>query len=124
MSYIKLVCPLCESKHEVSNFYIKENKILSLDELIKQICTCSNIIETQDYNEQSIDEFIEDSIFKEDAFNQLNKITTIRNKQKVYSVYNYVPESRLDFKYDIEFNKAALKAEDFFKKNGIIKSYF
>ena len=116
MSYIKLVCPLCESKHEVSNFYIKENKILSLDELIKQICTCSNIIETQDYNEQSIDEFIEDSIFKEDAFNQLNKITTIRNKQKVYSVYNYVPESRLDFKYDIEFNKAVLKAEDFFKK--------
>ena len=33
MSYVKLVCPSCNSKHEVSNYYIKANNITSLENL-------------------------------------------------------------------------------------------
>jgi len=117
MSYIKLICPSCQNKHEVSKFYIKENNILSLEELIKQICTCYNIIDTHDYSDENKSDFIDESIFKKKAFIQLNKKTTLKNNQKVYSVYNYVPESRLNFKYDNEFNNAVIKAKNFFQNS-------
>ena len=81
MSYIKLICPSCQNKHEVSKFYIKENNILSLEELIKQICTCYNIIDTHDYSDENKSDFIDESIFKKKAFIQLNKKTTLKNRK-------------------------------------------
>ena len=35
MSYVKLICPLCNCKHEVSNYYIKENNISQIIDVIK-----------------------------------------------------------------------------------------
>ena len=71
MSYVKLICPSCNSKHEVSNYYIKANNITSLENLAKQLCTCLNIIEVSEITEPSDKELLENTIFNEKAFNEL-----------------------------------------------------
>lgn len=126
MSYIKLICPSCNNKHEVSNYYIKENNIKSLDDLVKQLCTCLNIIKTIDVSKESEEDFLKKSIFNEKAISQLNRKTYIRGNQVVYSVYNYIPQSRLNFSYLKEFHSQVLEAESFFntqwnKKELILK---
>lgn len=114
MSYVKLICPLCNSKHEVSNYYIKKNNISSLEDLAKQLCTCLNIIEVSEITEQSDKELLENTIFNEKAFKQLNKKTNLRGNLIVYSVYNYIPMNRLNFNYLKEFHSAVLDVESFF----------
>ena len=58
MSYVKLTCPSCKNKHEVSNFYLKNNNLVTSEELAKQLCNCNNFKETldesviKDYNKQ------------------------------------------------------------------------
>lgn len=126
MSYIKLICPSCNNKHEVSNYYIKKNNIKSLDDLVKQLCTCLNIIKTIDVSKESEEDFLKKSIFNEKAISQLNRKTYIRGNQIVYSVYNYIPQSRLNFSYLNEFHLQVLEAESFFntqwnKKELILK---
>ena len=46
MSYVKLTCPSCKNKHEVSNFYLKNNNLVTSEELAKQLCNCNNFKET------------------------------------------------------------------------------
>ena len=123
MSYVKLICPLCNSKHEVSNYYIKENNISSLEDLAKQLCTCLNIIEVSEITEPSDKELLENTIFNEKAFKQLNKKTNLRGNLIVYSVYNYIPMNRLNFNYLKEFHSAVLDVESFLVINGIRKNY-
>ena len=58
MSYVNLICPSCKNKHEVSNFYLKNNNLISSEELAKQLCSCSNFKKTfdesivEDYDKQ------------------------------------------------------------------------
>ena len=73
MSYVKLVCPSCNSKHEVSNYYIKENNISSLEDLAKQLCTCLNIIEVSEITEPSDKELLENTIFNEKGLKQMER---------------------------------------------------
>lgn len=114
MSYVKLICPSCNSKHEVSNYYIKENNITSLEDLAKQLCTCLNIIEVSEITEPTDQELLENTIFNDKAFKQLNKKTNLRGNLIVYSVYNYIPMNRLNFNYLKEFHSAVLDIESIF----------
>ena len=36
MSYVKLTCPSCKNKHEVSNFYLKNNNLVTSEEPVKK----------------------------------------------------------------------------------------
>ncbi len=109
-----LICPSCNSKHEVSNYYIKENNITSLEDLAKQLCTCLNIIEVSEITEPTDQELLENTIFNDKAFKQLNKKTNLRGNLIVYSVYNYIPMNRLNFNYLKEFHSAVLDIESIF----------
>ena len=44
MSYVKITCPYCYSKWEVSKYYFNLNKNVSKADLAKQLCTCVNKI--------------------------------------------------------------------------------
>lgn len=114
MSYVKLICPSCNSKHEVSNYYIRENNINSFNDLVKQLCTCLNIIKVSEITDPSDKELSENTIFNDKAFKQLNKKTYLRGNQIVFSVYNYIPMKRLNFNYLKEFHAEVLDIENFF----------
>ena len=63
MSYIKLTCPSCNNKHEVSLYYLRTNNIKSTEDLVKQICNCINILDVKD----------DDDIIKNKPINKLQK---------------------------------------------------
>ena len=114
MSYVKLICPLCNSKHEVSNYYIRKNSIKSLEDLAKQLCACLNIVEVSEITDPSDQELLENTVFNDKAFKQLNKKTYLRGDQIVYSVYNFIPMNRLNFSYLKEFHSEVMNIEKFF----------
>ena len=115
MSYIKLTCPLCKTKHEVSNFYLKSNNIISNENLVKNLCNCKNINKLDIISDQNIIEVGTRHIFKEEAEDQF-LITNFKDNTRVHSVYNYIPQRKLNFKYFADFHIAVKKAETFFAK--------
>ena len=71
MSYVNLICPSCKNKHEVSNFYLKSNNLISSEELALNLCGCRNFKSTFD---ESVVEIYPNSIFTE-KFQSQFKIT-------------------------------------------------
>ena len=126
MSYVNIICSNCNAKHEVSSYFLKTNN-KSLDELAKSICSCQNIIvqEKIDHSYESnlflkkIDKIIQKNIFVYSEFKE--------DKIKIYSVYNYVPEYTLNFRYFNEFDKAVKIAENelnqFWDKKHLLLKY-
>lgn len=114
MSYVKLICPSCNSRHEVSNYYIKENNITSLEDLAKQLCTCLNIIKVSEITESSDKELFENTIFNEKGLKQMERRILKGSQTPLYSVYNYIPMNRLNFNYLKEFHSAVLEVENYF----------
>ena len=116
MSYVNLICPSCKNKHEVSNFYLKNNNLVSSEELAKQLCSCSNFKKTFDESivedsDKQVDENYSSSIFAEKS-----KSTLMRRKHRVSGiainiVYNYIPERTLEFRYLKEFHRSVKQAE-------------
>lgn len=105
MSNITVYCPSCKAKHEVSSYYIKSNN-LSYDDAARSVCYCKNI-------------FIKKTEIKSKIFakklkhkNTFSFYSDFKKKDiEVFSVYNYIPESTLNFKYFNEFDKATRIAE-------------
>jgi|TARA_B110000483_G_scaffold129048_1_gene154698 predicted amidophosphoribosyltransferase len=119
MSYVKLTCPSCKNKHEVSNFYLKNNNLIPNEELAKQLCNCNNIKETFD------ESIIEKDPNKPLVRNYSNTIFNEKFKSRLFTgysesgiaintVYNYIPQNTLEFRYLVEFHKSVKQAELYF----------
>jgi len=116
MSYVKLTCPSCKNKHEVSNFYLRNNNLVPNEELAKQLCNCNNIKETFDeevINEDPnklIDRNHLPNVFKEKFKDQLFTGYS-KSSIAINTVYNYIPQNTLEFRYLVEFDKCVKQAE-------------
>ena len=103
MSYVKLTCPSCKNKHEVSNFYLKNNNLVTSEELAKQLCNCNNFKEIldesviKDSNKQVAVDY-SSSIFTEKSNSQLSNGYT-KSGIRISTIYNYIPQHTLEFKY-------------------------
>ena len=115
MSYVKLTCPSCKNKHEVSNFYLKNNNLVTSEELAKQLCNCNNFKETldesviKDSNKQVAVDY-SSSIFTEKSNSQLSNGYT-KSGIRISTIYNYIPQHTLVFKYLEEFDRSVKQAE-------------
>ena len=105
MSYIKLVCSSCNSKHEVSNYYINQNKHIDLEELAKKLCNCQHVLVVSKKKLRKNFNFIFtkkiDEIANESEIYQKRDGKEI----KVFSAYKYIPHKYLNFKYLNEFHR-------------------
>lgn len=117
MSYIKLTCPSCNNKHEVSLYYLRTNNIKSTEDLVKQICNCINILDVKDVDDIIKNKPIDNEIFKEIAKERFKYRTFLKGNDIAYSTYNYIPERTLEFKYQNEYDQAARRAEIHFKND-------
>lgn len=105
MSYIKISCPSCKAKLDVSHYYIKSNN-LSYDDAARGLCYCKNISIKKTEIKSKI---FAKKIKHKDTF---SVYSDYKNKEiEVFSEYNYIPEFTLNFKYFNEFDKATRIAE-------------
>ena len=108
MSYVNLICPSCKNKHEVSNFYLKSNNLISSEELALNLCGCSNFKSTFD---ESVVENYPNSIFTEKFQSQFKRRKNRVSDITINYVYNYIPEKTLEFKYLEQFDRSVKQAE-------------
>ena len=119
MSYVNLICPSCKNKHEVSNFYLKNNNLVSSEELAQKLCNCKNFKETFNEIIIKVSDKEEDgnyysSIFTEKSESQLFRKYNSVSDIAVNYVYNYIPQKTLEFRYLIEFHRSVKQAEVYF----------
>jgi len=115
MSYVKLTCPSCKNKHEVSNFYLRNNNLVPNEELAKQLCNCNYFKETLDKSviqnsNKQVDGDNSSTIFTEKSKSQLSNGYT-KSGIRISTIYNYVPQNTLEFNYFAEFDRSVKQSE-------------
>ena len=149
MSYIKITCPDCNSKLEVSKFYINLNKNIAEPDLAKQLCTCGNKVKKPDISEQESyflrlnklnlkkeekkqlsvlwASMTKNNIFINDVEDKLSETHVIEKRGgimcKIFSPYKYIPQWRLPFDYFGKFHEKVKEIEGSVDKNKLNKQY-
>ena len=86
MSYTIITCPVCNTEHKVSKYYLDVNKNVSKADLAKQLCTCVNKVNIP--SSLDVDSYLSrlSKIIKEKKEKDKKKITgsMVKYDQKQY----------------------------------------
>ena len=151
MSYVRITCPYCYSKWQVSKYFLNLNKNASKADLAKQLCTCVNkvkiassldvdsyfsrlskiIKERKEKDKKKLPgawlSMTKNNIFVDNVEEKLPE-TTLFTKQgglicKIFSPYKYMPQWRLTLAYLKEFHEKVKDIENSVDKSKLNKKY-
>ena len=151
MSYVRITCPYCYSKWQVSKYYLNLNKNLSKADLAKQLCTCVNkvnipssldvdsyrsrlskiIKERKEKDKKKLPgawlSMTKNNIFVDNVEEKLPETTPLTKQGglicKIFSPYKYIPQWTLTFAYLREFHEKVKEIENSVDKSKLNKKY-
>ena len=148
---VKITCPDCYSKWQVSENFLNSYKNVSKKDLARQLCTCnSNVkipspLDQKSYSSRLIkvikerkkeenkklpylwSSMTKNNIFVDNVEEKLPETTTLTKQGgimcKVFSPYKYIPQWRLPFLYFGKFHEKVKEIEKSIDKSKLNKKY-